>query len=566
MKILTKLTLAFAAVALLPICVLGVVARMVIVNQSRAAFERTLDEATDEVERELGRLSDEVQAAAQRLARAEHPFVGALLVGLARGPLGDDESRDLQSRAEAEMRGLGLDVFLLLSDKGEVLAAGHFPGQVGERDPTSLQLARGRATTAALVEVRVVEEGRPVRRLAVLAGRDLRGSFGDTAAPRLGIVVGRLLGRSFLERLHPSARLLGPDGKLILTLGAQKAPRHGPSRVVDLRRPDGTLAAQVALALPGDELERTLELVTMATVGLGIGGLALAILLGAVLARRWSTPVAELAEAAHRLARGDLGATVQPRGADELGRLGQAWNGMLTDLRGAREQLVRAERIAAWRDIAQRIAHEIKNPLTPIQMAIETLTRAYARRDQSDAFERLFSESAATILDEVQRLKGIVSEFSNFARMPAPNLGPLDLNEVVEAALRLYATNDVPPRRELSPSLPTAHADRDQISQVLINLLENARDAVAGTEGAITVRTLVVDGRPAFEVADTGPGLSDDTKARLFTPYFTTKPKGTGLGLAIVHRIVTDHGGEIRVLSAPHEGARFLVVLSPLPA
>jgi len=564
MTILTKLTLAFAAVALLPICVLGVVARMVIVNQSRAAFERTLDEATEEVERELGRLSDEVQAAAQRLARAEHPFVGALLVGLARGPLGEDESRDLQSRAEAEMRGLGLDVFLLLSDKGEVLAAGHFPGQVGERDPASLQLARGRTSAATLIEVRVVEEGRPVRRLAVLAGRDLRGSFGDTAAPRLGIVVGRLLGRSFLERLHPSARLLGPDGKLILSLSSAK-PSHGPSRVVDLRRPDGTLAAQVALSLPGDELERTLELVTMATVGLGIGGLALALLFGAVLARRWSTPVAELADAAHRLARGDLGATVEPRGSDELGRLGRAWNGMLTDLRGAREQLVRAERIAAWRDIAQRIAHEIKNPLTPIQMAIETLTRAYQRRDTSDAFERLFSESAATILDEVQRLKGIVSEFSNFARMPAPSLGPLDVNEVVESALRLYATNDTPPRRELAPSLPTAHADRDQIAQVLINLLENARDAVAASGAAITVRTLTVDGRPAFEIADGGPGLSDETKARLFTPYFTTKPKGTGLGLAIVHRIVTDHGGEIRVTSTLGQGATFLVVLAALP-
>jgi nitrogen fixation/metabolism regulation signal transduction histidine kinase len=233
---------------------------------------------------------------------------------------------------------------------------------------------------------------------------------------------------------------------------------------------------------------------------------------------------------------------------------------MTRDVRAAREELARAERVAAWREIAQRIAHEIKNPLTPIQMAIETLKRAQPKGPE--VFDALFAESAQTILDEVQRLKHIVAEFSSFARMPQPQLKPCAVGEVVEAALKLYA-GAVPVERELDPALPPALADRDQLTQVLLNLVENAREAVSSqaSGGRIRVRTRAVDGRVELEVADDGPGIAEAARARLFTPYFTTKAKGTGLGLAIVHRIVSDHGGEIRVGGAPGAGAVFTVSL-----
>jgi nitrogen fixation/metabolism regulation signal transduction histidine kinase len=234
---------------------------------------------------------------------------------------------------------------------------------------------------------------------------------------------------------------------------------------------------------------------------------------------------------------------------------------MIGDLTGAREALVRAERVAAWREIAQRIAHEIKNPLTPIQMAIETLKRAKARGPET--FDPLFAESAATILDEVGRLKNIVSEFSRFARMPAPTLGPVPLQPLVQSATALYA-GSVPITLSIEPDLPPARADRDQLTQVLVNLLENARDAVAqAAGGGIRVALQRAPGGGlALEVADDGPGLSEEARARLFTPYFTTKPNGTGLGLAIVQRIVSDHGGEIRVGVPPGgRGAAFTITL-----
>ncbi len=158
------------------------------------------------------------------------------------------------------------------------------------------------------------------------------------------------------------------------------------------------------------------------------------------------------------------------------------------------------------------------------------------------------------------RLKHIVAEFSGFARMPEPKLAPVAVHELVEGALALYAGGEVSIARDLAPA--TVRGDRDQLQQVLLNLLENARDAVAQAgRGDIAVRTRRAGDRVEIEVADSGPGISEEARARLFTPYFTTKKQGTGLGLAIVHRIVTDHGGEIRVGANEGGGAVFVVAL-----
>jgi nitrogen fixation/metabolism regulation signal transduction histidine kinase len=287
----------------------------------------------------------------------------------------------------------------------------------------------------------------------------------------------------------------------------------------------------------------------------------LALLAGALVARRITGPLRELADGAVAVAGGSLDASVPVRTRDEVGELAATFNAMTRDLAGARDELVRAERVAAWREIAQRIAHEIKNPLTPIQMAIETLQRAH--RKSAPQFDALFGESAQTILDEVGRLKRIVHEFSSFARMPAPALAPVDVSEVVDGALALYKGGETALDLVLPRDLPRALADKEQLTQVVINLVENARDAVAAGKGRIRVvtRADIERGRIELEVADDGPGLSDEARGKLFTPYFTTKPRGTGLGLAIVHRIVTDHGGEIRVGGSPGAGAVFTVAL-----
>jgi nitrogen fixation/metabolism regulation signal transduction histidine kinase len=212
------------------------------------------------------------------------------------------------------------------------------------------------------------------------------------------------------------------------------------------------------------------------------------------------------------------------------------------------------------------LAHEIKNPLTPIQMAMDTLRKVW--RKQHPSFGEILEESTTTVLEEVDRLKRIVSEFSDFARLPKPAPMPTDLNEVVASALALYE-GATPVERRLGDALPTIEVDKGQMTQVLLNLLENARDAIAGKEdGKIVVTTRRGDAGDRLElsVEDNGPGVASDIRDRVFTPYFTTKQGkgGTGLGLAIVHRIVSDHGGRIMVGEAASLGGARVVVELPL--
>ena len=558
-RLQTKLTVAFAAVALLPIAALTAVARVVVVERYRADFRETLDRAEAQVTGEYTRLADEVEAATARVANTDDRLLGPVLVQLAKAQeLDDDVARATQERARAGMKALGFDILEIVDERsGEVIAAGHFTGRVGDRDSDALAVARRAQGRPRLVRDQVFDGGRARDVLALESAREVNRVFGDRSA---GVVIvgGRLVGDAFVKQL-PSARLYAADGTLVAANGPAP-PRRWQHRVIELPGPDGEPAARVEIAVSNDRLDETLAVISWASVALGVGGFMLALLAGALVARRITGPLRELADGAVAVAGGSLDASVPVRTRDEVGELAATFNSMTRDLAGAREELVRAERVAAWREIAQRIAHEIKNPLTPIQMAIETLQRAHAK--SAAQFDALFGESAQTILDEVGRLKRIVHEFSSFARMPAPTLAPVDVSEIVDAALALYKGGETPLDLTLPRDLPRALADKEQLTQVVINLVENARDAVAGTGGIrVTTRTDTDGGHVELEVADDGPGLSDEARAKLFTPYFTTKPRGTGLGLAIVHRIVTDHGGEIRVGGAPGGGAVFTVAL-----
>jgi signal transduction histidine kinase len=554
-RLQTKLTLGYAIV-LLPLAGVGFVARALVERQYRQQFQRALDDAQAEVAHEYQRLVDDVARATRRLARADDPVIGRVLVELGKGPLDDEQQRVLAGYSQRQMRSLGFDVLEIVDGSGEVLAAGHFPGRVGDSDPDALKTAHIKGGEPRLVEERVVENGQVTPILAVEVSGEVQAHFGDTA-PKVVVIGGRRLGAQFLEALHHQARLIGRDGT-ILAGKLDGGPRSArwPRRIIELGDGAGEGLARVEIAVPDDELALTLQYIGWATAALLLSMMLISMLIAFIVSRRTLHGVEEVADAARRLAKGDLDVNVQVRSKDEVGDLATAFNQMIRDLSSAREELVRAERVAAWREIAQRIAHEIKNPLTPIQMAVETLQRVQKKAD-AKMFDELFAESSKTILDEVARLKHIVAEFSQFARMPPPRLQPLDLKEVVEATLPLY-TGVV--QRELQPA--PAQADRDQIVQVLLNLLENARDA-AGSDGKVTVRTRRSDGRVELEVADSGPGLTDEARTRLFTPYFTTKTKGTGLGLAICHRIVSDHGGEIRV--ANEGGAVFTVSLPVSP-
>ncbi len=225
-------------------------------------------------------------------------------------------------------------------------------------------------------------------------------------------------------------------------------------------------------------------------------------------------------------------------------------------------QLIKAQRVAAWREVARRIAHEIKNPLTPIQLSAERLRRRYRDRFKDSA--DVFDECTKTIIREADGLKNMVNEFSSFARMPAANPVPSDLNKIIREALVLYeeAHKNIRFGFEGDDSLPVLDLDRDQMRRVMINLFENAIAAI-DNGGEISVKTeynqelKIVN----ISVSDNGQGIPTEVKTRLFEPYFSTKQAGTGLGLAIVNTIVADHNGYIRVKDNKPRGTEFVIEL-----
>ncbi|HXH24289.1 MAG TPA: ATP-binding protein [Vicinamibacterales bacterium] len=224
--------------------------------------------------------------------------------------------------------------------------------------------------------------------------------------------------------------------------------------------------------------------------------------------------------------------------------------------------LVRAQKAAAWREVARRLAHEIKNPLTPIQLSAERLRRHLAQAPPPA--RQLVEECTETIVAEVESLKGLVDEFSQFARMPAPRTAPADLHALLDDALSLYRGlfTEVELRRKYAPSLPRVSVDAEQIRRVILNLVDNAIEAME-RRGTIEIET---EHDPSnnlvrIVVADDGPGIPPAEREKLFLPYYSTKQRGSGLGLAIVRRIVAEHGGNIEVADNTPRGTRFVVEL-----
>jgi two-component system, NtrC family, nitrogen regulation sensor histidine kinase NtrY len=224
--------------------------------------------------------------------------------------------------------------------------------------------------------------------------------------------------------------------------------------------------------------------------------------------------------------------------------------------------LIRAQKVAAWREVARRLAHEIKNPLTPIQLCAERLRRHFS--GAPDQTRQLVDECTTTIVGEVESLKGLVDEFSQFARMPAPRAVPVDLHQLLNDALALYngIFTEVAIRRRLDGGLPPVSVDPEQIRRVIINVIDNAIEAM-DQKGTIDVETQhdAANSLVRIVVADNGPGIPAAEREKLFLPYYSTKRRGSGLGLAIVRRIVAEHGGSIDVSDNTPRGTRFAIEL-----
>lgn len=285
-----------------------------------------------------------------------------------------------------------------------------------------------------------------------------------------------------------------------------------------------------------------------------------ALAVGLVLAARISRPVRELAERAESIsAERSRPITLLPE-KDETRRMTVAFDQMLDALQASERQRLSAERVAAWEEIAKRLAHEIKNPLSPIQLAVENLERT--RRIAPAAFDAAFEVETRTIKEEVASLRRLVNEFAQFARLPRPRLAASDPRAIVDSALALYAARIEAMRVAVTidafAAPATIRADAEQLGRVLKNVIANALDAMEeAPERRLAVTVLAQGESVSFTVRDTGRGFDSESLRRVFEPYFTTRADrgGTGLGMAIARRIAVEHGGTVHADRAPERGA-----------
>lgn len=502
---------------------------------------------------------DRVMLAVEATAQRRRDDAKAAMDELSQSPELEDVAKDadpkhlpppasLTTAAARLMVPRGLQVLSLLDASGRTLSSGHLPALLGDVDEPLLQVTKLPTGTLQPVLVELSDASGLRKAPALVTARPV--DYGDV---RLWAVGGVLLDETFASEL---SRLTG--AQVEIRAGKELIASTGPKpQTATTRTLDFEPIAEVRLSFSRAEMLATQAEVLRAFLAFASLGLALALLIGVLVSRRITRPLEALTDASRRIAGGELDVKVSLPAQGELRTLIDTFNHMTQDLQATTEKLVQSERIAAWQEVARRLAHEIKNPLTPIKMSLETLVALGRRNDPR--FNQMFQESAGAVLEEVERLRRTVDEFSQFARLPRPKLAPVDLSELATQVLALYSPGKVTYRSELKPQV-FASADRDQLTQVLVNLVKNAEESMSDTGGAVTVSIGSDAGHAWFEVRDEGPGVPADQRARIFEPYVTTKSGGTGLGLAIASRIAMEHGGKLELLDS-QKGARFRLTL-----
>lgn len=512
MRIAPRLLLAFGVLGAIPVAALGWAVR-----QNRVEVETQRFDA--DVKAACARITEEIQAQGERdknlLAGAckGGELVGRVVASMDRGDFaGWDPARVLPDlRVAFDMNELAL------VSGDAVLGA----------DPVSL-VAHPPVETKDLLAPSPPFLLRVGNAPALVTGCAKKTSHGQHVA----LVAARYLA-PILER---QAKTLG------VSVGE---PRPGDDAAIARCRVEAARSVSMPLVVTKSkaalhdnlsEIDRRILLAAMASTGL-------ALLLAVLLARSLSRPIEELAHEARKVALGQA-KPMGPRGSGEIAELAASFDKMLLDLDALRVRLAATSRVAAWREVARRVAHEIKNPLAPIQAAVETLRRLRARRDP--AFDEYFDEASRTVLAEVHRISHIVTEFTRFARLPAPSPTNIEVKELARQVVALQEAAHPRVAMEIQGEGGSIRADRDQLVQVLTNLVQNAAEALAGMEDARVEILLAKEGDSfRITVKDNGPGVPAAWVTRLFEPYATTKAEGTGLGLAIAQRIALEHDGEL---------------------
>ncbi len=472
-----------------------------------------------------------------------------------------------------------LDFLDIADSANQVITSAHYPARFGYQHEWAIGVADA---GAASFLTRIPAQEGPA--LALGALRRVSAAGGKS----VHVLAGRRIDAHFLASLEgaPGSRVLlwrsehdvvdarGPvadAGKLAPLISEVRSTRRPATQTVRWTadrasseslhalplEKDGALLAVLLVATPLRDqihLERSILFTGLAV---GATGILLGVLLGVWTTARVTRPVGQLVAGARAVAAGDWSAKVAIDAPDEIGELARAFNQMTGQLIAQRDRAVQAERVAAWRELARRLAHELKNPLFPLQITLENLRKAHEVK--SPDFEAILNESTATLLAELANLKTIIGRFSDFAKMPAPQFEDADLNAIVRDAVRLHQ-GVIQPQLDLAPGELRIEADPEQIRRMLGNLILNARDAMPDG-GTLRITTERIEGGARLTVSDTGSGLTREECDRLFTPYYTTKQHGTGLGLAIVQSVVSDHRGRIDVASEPGQGTTFTIDL-----
>jgi len=365
--------------------------------------------------------------------------------------------------------------------------------------------------------------------------------FSESLEERLGaVVIGRILpfNRSSIAAIRKRVNSLRAD------IGAGQASYI---RAVTTRRP----------------AQKTVILVLLLTASLIF---FVAFWTSALISKGITNPINRLIAGTKQVAGGNLNYAVEVETKDEFAILANSFNRMTKDLKRSTEELKRAEKMAVWQEVAQKLAHEIKNPLTPIQLCAQRLQRRYQSNQEN--FSEVLSQCTQTIIDEVEGLRLLLDEFSKLAKMPAPQLSRVDVRKIIRNAIELFAelSENITIKTEFDSEIPPILADRDQIKRACFNIIKYAVESMAKEGGNLTIRAYYLEPRKQviIEFIDTGPGVSPEVLPKLFLPHFSTKKDGMGLGLAIVRKIVDDHGGEIYVDSPSSEGGTTFTIGLPV--
>ena len=567
----------------------------------RHVFEQRDQEETalfvSQFQREFQQHSAEVAAAVDRLAAGERAR------GMAFQITQSGDASPYLTEAQSMAQDAQLDFLEIVGPDGNVVSSAQWPARFGYPEPAALvagdaaflkreELPNGNSALG-LFAVRAVRGAEPVVRLVggkrldqnfladlpVAPGMQMglynerepstdtnngSGAVSSSAfdAKQLVGTNGDVPGGERYRDLIESAVKTGQQASSIVYLTARREESVSAT-AIPLKNQTGRVLAVLIVAISREGMVEAQQHIKAIAYGVASGGILLAIACSLWIAARVSRPIEELARAAEEVASGNWEVRVPERGHDEVSVLARSFNHMTEQLASQREQLVQSERVAAWRELARRLAHELKNPLFPLQLTVENLVRA--RELSEEEFDEVFRESTATLGMEIANLKTIIGRFSDFSKMPKPELERIDAKDVVDRVRSPYegaASHEakIDFVTEIADEPMTIMVDPELLHRALSNLVLNAMDAMPNG-GKLTISARPQGVNIEIKVADTGEGLTQEECERLFTPYYTTKLHGTGLGLAIVQSVVADHGGTIAVESHAGSGATFIITL-----